>query len=47
MQTFTTRMISNNQAINYTVHDLYASINDIYAQFDDGVINYEEATEIL
>ena len=47
MQTFTTRMISNNQAITYTVHDLYASINDIYAQFDDGVINYEEATEIL
>lgn len=47
MQTFTTRMISGNQSVNFTVHDLYASVNDIYAQFDDGIINYEEATDIL
>jgi hypothetical protein len=29
------------------IEDLHASVNDIFAQYDEGDINYTEAVEIL
>ena len=31
----------------YTIDDLFGSVNDIYAQFDEGEIPLEEANQIL
>lgn len=31
----------------YTIDDLFFSVNDIYSQFDEGEITYEQAREIL
>lgn len=31
----------------YNIDDLFFSVNDVYSQFDDGAISYEEAREIL
>jgi hypothetical protein len=31
----------------YTIDDLFFSVNDIYSQFDEGEISYAEAREIL
>jgi hypothetical protein len=31
----------------YSVDDMYASINDIYSQFDQGKITVEEARELM
>ena len=30
-----------------SIDDLFFSVNDIYAQYDEGSINYDEAVEIL
>jgi hypothetical protein len=32
--------------MNYSLHDLHQSINDIYEQFDAGVMDYKEASEL-
>jgi hypothetical protein len=31
----------------YSIDDLHASINDIYAQYDQGKIDYVEAEELM
>jgi len=31
----------------YTIDDLFASVNDIYEQYDMGKIEYQNAREIL
>jgi tryptophanyl-tRNA synthetase len=31
----------------YNIDDLFVSVTDIYAQYDEGQISYEEAKEIL
>ena len=33
--------------MRYTIEDLFQSVNDIYAQYDDGVVPLNEANAIL
>jgi GGDEF domain-containing protein len=33
--------------ITYDIDDLFSSVNDIYGQFDEGDIPYEEAISLL
>jgi GGDEF domain-containing protein len=33
--------------ITYDIDDLFSSVNDIYGQFDEGEMLYEEAISIL
>ena len=41
-------MIDYNQVvINHTMDDLFVSVNDIYEQYDEGEISYEESVAIL
>ena len=41
-------MIDYNQtSITNPVDDLFVSVNDIYEQFDEGKIDYDDAEQIL
>ena len=41
-------MIDYNQVvINHTMDDLFVSVNDIYEQYDEGRIDYNDAQQIL
>jgi len=41
-------MIDYNQVvINHTIDDLFVSVNDIYEQYDEGRLDYNEAEQIL
>jgi hypothetical protein len=33
--------------MTYTIEDLFQSVNDIYAQYDDGVVPLDDANAIL
>jgi len=36
-----------NDLKDYNIDDLFFSVNDIYTQWDDGEVHYEDATEML
>jgi hypothetical protein len=37
----------NKVSSKYTIDDLFLSINDVYAQFDDGKIDHSQTVEIF
>ena len=36
-----------NDLKDYNIDDLFFSVNDIYTQWDEGEVHYEDATELL